>query len=270
MAYRELAPPPEIQEHVACLWVRDPQPAARLHRIVPDACADIVWVTGRRVRVAGPATGPFMSTIPAGGSAVGIRFRVGAAGSALGVSARELLDGSFALDEVWGATGAELAERLDAAPHAEAAAAVLARAVARRLPPPHAIDPIVRAAAIGVARPRTPVEALGASLGIGERQLRRRFGDAVGYGPKTLQRVLRFQRFLALAQPSPARAGRVGREPPDLARLAFEAGYADQAHLTRECRRLAGLPPAALLATGAGPSGERSAALAPDLGILAA
>src|ERR671922_2772139 len=135
MAYRELAPPAEIHEHVACLWVRDSQPAARLHRIVPDACADIVWVTGRRLRVAGPSTGPFMSTVPAGGSAVGIRFRVGAAGSALGVSARELLDGSFDLDEVWGAAGAELAERLDAAPDAEAAAAVLAAAVARRLPP---------------------------------------------------------------------------------------------------------------------------------------
>ncbi len=36
-------------------------------------------------------------------------------------------------------------------------------------------------------------------LGVSERQLRRRFEDAVGYGPKTLARVLRFQRFLALA-----------------------------------------------------------------------
>jgi AraC-like DNA-binding protein len=269
MAYRELAPPAEIDEHVACLWVRDPEPAARLHRIVPDACADIVWITGKRLRVAGPATGPMMSTVPAGGSAVGIRFRVGAAGSALGVSARELLDGSFALDEVWGRAGAELAERLDAARTPEAAAGVLTRALARRLPPPDAIDPIVRAAALGAARPRTPVEALGASLGIGERQLRRRFHDAVGYGPKTLQRVLRFQRFLTLAQLPGGPAG-PEREAPDLARLAFEAGYADQAHLTRECRRLAGLPPAALLATGAGPSGERSAAFVPDLAILAA
>jgi AraC-like DNA-binding protein len=270
MAYRELAPPAEIAPHVACLWVRDPQSAARLHRIVPDACADIVWITGKRLHVAGPATGPVMSTVPAGGSAVGIRFRVGAAGSALGVSARDLLDGSFTLDEVWGRAGAELAERLDAARTPEAAAGVLTRALARRLPPPDAIDPIVRAAALGAARPRAPVEALGASLGIGERQLRRRFHDAIGYGPKTLQRVLRFQRFLALAQPSAAGAGRAGGVAPDLARLAFEAGYADQAHLTRECRRLAGLPPAALLATGAGPSGERSAALAPDLGTLAA
>ena len=48
------------------------------------------------------------------------------------------------------------------------------------------------------------------------------------------------------------------RAGTDLARLAFEAGYADQAHLTRECSRLAGLPPAALLASGAGPAGEAS------------
>ena len=63
----------------------------------------------------------------------------------------------------------------------------------------------------------------------------RRPAAAVGYGPKTLQRVLRFGRALAALD-----AG------VDLARLALEAGYADQAHLTRECTRLAGAPPAAL------------------------
>ncbi|MGH9192008.1 MAG: DUF6597 domain-containing transcriptional factor, partial [Acidimicrobiales bacterium] len=55
-----------------------------------------------------------------------------------------------------------------------------------------------------------------------------------------LARILRFQRFLdaARSSPSPRR---------DLARLAAETGYADQAHLTRDSRQLAGLPPAALL-----------------------
>jgi hypothetical protein len=33
--------------------------------------------------------------------------------------------------------------------------------------------------------------------------------------------------------------------------------YADQPHLTRDGARLTGLPAAALLATGAGPAGER-------------
>jgi len=32
----------------------------------------------------------------------------------------------------------------------------------------------------------------------------------------------------------------------DLAAIAAEAGYADQAHLTRECGQLAGLPRASL------------------------
>ena len=81
----------------------------------------------------------------------------------------------------------------------------------------------------------------------------------VGYAPKTLQRVLRFQGFLALAEAERT----AGAADPDLAQLAFAAGYADQAHLTRECTRLAGLPPAALLATGAGPGGERSPEFAP-------
>jgi AraC-like DNA-binding protein len=244
---------------VASVWTRGPEPAERFHRIVPDACADIVWITGRRLLVAGPSTGPVISTIPRGGSAVGVRFRVGAAGSALRVRARDLLDGYADLQTVWGDEGAALAERLAAAPTLDAAVEVLTAAVARRLPPPGAIDPVVRAAAVGAARPHTPVETLGAGLGIGERQLRRRFDEAVGYGPKTLQRVLRFQRFLALADAE----RRADAPAADLARLAFEAGYADQAHLTRECGRLAGLPPAALLASGAGPGGERSPEFAP-------
>ena len=59
-------------------------------------------------------------------------------------------------------------------------------------------------------------------------------------------RVLRFQRFLQLSG-----------ERADLARLALDAGYADQAHLTRETRRLSGRTPAELVASGAGPAGER-------------
>jgi methylphosphotriester-DNA--protein-cysteine methyltransferase len=69
--------------------------------------------------------------------------------------------------------------------------------------------------------------------------LRRRCQAAVGYGPKTLQRVLRFRRFVSRVDATPA--ARI-----DLAALAADAGYADQAHLTRECAQLSGLTPAAL------------------------
>jgi methylphosphotriester-DNA--protein-cysteine methyltransferase len=82
--------------------------------------------------------------------------------------------------------------------------------------------------------------------------LRRRCQAVVGYGPKTLQRVLRFRRFVSRIDAGPP----AGRAAHDLAALAADAGYADQAHLTRECRALAGLTPAAL-ARQRGPAAAR-------------
>ena len=73
---------------------------------------------------------------------------------------------------------------------------------------------------------------------VSERQLERRFAERVGYGPKTFQRIARFQRAV----------GQLEREGSELARVAaVSAGYADQAHLTRESRRLAGLSPRELV-----------------------
>jgi AraC-like DNA-binding protein len=225
MPYHEL---PTANALVACLWTRtDSAPAAE--RILPDACADIVW-TGTKLFVAGPATTAVAATTT--GPALGVRFRVAAAGAALGVPAADLLDRTVLLTDIWGDDGDRIADALARTP----TLATLARAVTDRIAGANP-DRLVRAAATG-ARPN-----------LGDRQLRRRFAEAVGYGPKTLQRILRFQRFLALARET---------EDADLARLSLDSGYADQAHLTRECTRLAGLPPAQLLAAGAGPAGERS------------
>lgn len=243
MAYREF---PQPSPHVACLWIADSPAAGSARRVLPDACVDLVWV-GDRLVVAGPATGPVLSRLPPGMPSLGVRFRVGAAGAVLGLPANELLDAMVPTEEVWGDEGARLEDRLAAAPTPAERLRALAGGVAARLPGA-GLDPAVRAAAVTLNRPEARVERFARAAGIGERYLRRRFADAVGYGPKTLQRILRFQRFLALAR----------TDTPDLARLALEAGYADQAHLTRECGRLSGLTPAALLASGAWPAGERS------------
>jgi transcriptional regulator GlxA family with amidase domain len=99
-------------------------------------------------------------------------------------------------------------------------------------------DPAVQAAVVRLLEPAERVDELASSLGFSERQLRRRFLAAVGYGPKMLQRVLRLRRFLA-------HAGQCSEE--GLARAANEAGYADQAHLSRDVRALTGLTPGELV-----------------------
>jgi AraC-like DNA-binding protein len=218
--YRELAAPP-----LACLWTRLTTDDAT--DVLPDGCSDLIWQAGRGAFVAGPDTGPSPATAAPGTVFVGARFRPGAGGAALGLPLSELRDQRVGLEELDAALARQLPGDLNPR---EALRRITAIALAA---PP--ADAAVAEAARRLEHPRTRVEALAGDLGLSERQLRRRFHAAAGYGPKTLQRVLRFRRFLAAAS-------------GDLARAALDAGYADQAHLTRECTRLAGRPPAALLA----------------------
>jgi AraC-like DNA-binding protein len=87
--------------------------------------------------------------------------------------------------------------------------------------------------------PANAVRTLTAELHISDSQLRRRFRTAVGCPPKVLHRTLRFWGFLALAQSGPQRRG-------SLTALAGSAGYADQAHLTRESVAITGVTPSEL------------------------
>jgi AraC-like DNA-binding protein len=236
--YRELRPPADLR-HVACGWVAD----GAASTVLPDACVDVV-LTGGRVVVAGPATSTIDDPPTPGQHSCGVRFRVGAAGAALGVPADALRDLTVPLEELWGSAGRRLADQVAAAPTAESALAVLLRGLAQpRLP----MDLVARRAArLSISRPFHEVSR---ELGFSERQLRRRVEQAVGYGPRTLVRVLRLQRFLQLIEHDPA---------PPLASLAAAAGYADQSHLARDCRLLTGRTPSALVAAGATAAGERT------------
>lgn len=238
--YRELAPPSALARDVACLWWRDGVPP----RVLPDGCVDLIW-TGRRLILAGPAT---QTMRPDGASAralkLGIRIRVGMAAPVLGLPASELRDLAPAISDVR-SDGSELEERVSRAARAGARLRIMAAAVGRWAAAAPEPDLLVRSAIVRLAR-GAPVGEVAARLSISDRQLRRRFDYAVGYSPKRLSRVLRLQRFLALAGAREA-----------FARTAAEAGYADQSHLTRECRELTGLTPVALLAAGAEPAGER-------------
>jgi AraC-like DNA-binding protein len=243
VAYREWTPPAALAPWVRRVWELTVPGASGPGRVLPDGCMDLV-VIGGRLLVAGPDTGPVPVARRAGESVTGLRFHPGAGPAVLGPVASELRDTRIPLETVWGRDGQELEERVAAASPGDGLAVLqerlLARLGAAREPRP---DPLVAAAVHlleGHAVLPGRVGGMGDALGLGERQLRRRFHAAVGYGPKTLARVLRFQRLLGLLdRPGPR---------PSLALAAADAGYADQAHMTTECVRLTGLTPTALLA----------------------
>jgi AraC-like DNA-binding protein len=238
MSYREHDPARAVAAHAACTWESGGGGGVA---ILPDACIDLVHHPEAGLLVAGPDTAARWEPGRTG-TTTGLRLRTGADPRLLGAGADELRDDRVPLEALWGAAARRLEAALAAEPGPAARRALLERAVAaraRRLAVP--LDPLVAEAVARVRRdPSAAVSGLAPALGVSERHLRRRLRPALGYGPKTLARILRFQRLLALAG-----ARRDGE--PGLARLALEAGYADQAHMTAECTRLAGAPPGTVL-----------------------
>jgi AraC-like DNA-binding protein len=238
--YLEWQPRRSPAESVACVWVSRPSVWTFPH-VLPDACIDIVW-DGERLFVAGPDTRPVAVSQEEGVVISGVRFRPGTAPGFLNVPASELLDSRADLSDIWGNAAAErLAERLVEAGGPESAADELEAAVAERARTARLPDEVACALVSLLGHQPSSAGALRAAseeLGVGPRRLHRHCCEAIGYGPKTLQRVLRFQRALRLAT-----------EERSLASLAARAGYSDQAHMSRECQRLAGLTPSVLFKT---------------------
>jgi methylphosphotriester-DNA--protein-cysteine methyltransferase len=228
-SYREYRPPPGLEAVVACLWENEPT-EDHAQRVVPDGYVDVIWEAERELVIAGADTGPRSVDLPARTRSSGIRLRPGAAGAVLGLPASELCDRQIAVALVWGEQGASLEAAVAGADRARRLQ-LLTEAVARRHAEP---DALVRAAASGLAAPDARVAGIAAELGVGERQLHRRTVAAVGYGPKMLARVGRLRRLVRLAGDT-------------LACRAFEAGYASQAHMSDEVRRLTGLTPVRFL-----------------------
>jgi AraC-like DNA-binding protein len=209
----------------AVAWRSVTQPGSTT-RILPDGCLDLIWQDGA-VFVAGPDTVAEVTTSPVGSRLAALRFADGTGAGVLGVPADELVDRQVPLEDLWPA--AEV-RRLAEAADPMAALEAVAR---RRFHPP---DQAVAAVVAGVRAGR-PVGAIADSCGLSPRHLLRISKTNFGYGPKVLDRILRFQRAVRLAR---------GDRP--FAEVAAVTGYADQAHLAREVKALAGVPLGVLIA----------------------
>ena len=244
-SYVERFPVPELTGVVRTVWIQRTGPSAYVQRHLPTGGVELHLPVGCDPRLVGPLTGPLVEVIAPHTTLLGVRFLPGAA-PPLVEDLESLVDLRVDLKELWGGLADRLMDVVLAAPGPEVALDRVQAHLVRLLRRDDGGDPLVREAARQLM-PWQPVaiSALADRLAISAPQLRRRCVRTLGVTPKALQRTLRLQGFLALAQAGAAPSG--WRNADGLSGLAVDVGYADQAHLTRECVRLTGQTPRELL-----------------------
>jgi len=257
MRYTEFRPSPFLRRYIESYWLlRDEAPSspAAAHRIMPDGCVELIFNLAdpfRRIHPDGQietqptvlVAGQMRSCAlikPAGRvTLLGVRFRPAGALPFFHVPLHELTDHIAESSAVLGSWVIELQERLAAAlarPHWHRQ---LENALHGRLRQRRSSDPMIEEAVrrILASAGRVQVERLFANLGMGARQIERKFQLLVGLRPKMLARIIRFQNLLTLA----------GHESQAWGAVAQHAGYYDQAHLIHDFQQFAGQPPSAFL-----------------------
>jgi AraC-like DNA-binding protein len=247
--FYELPPPPLLRELVWSLWVQQvpAQSQPYSHRTVPDGGVHLLHRLGGGLDVRGPRTSPSVEILEPGLTIIGVRLRPGAASGLLRVSARDLRDAHVAIEDMPGGWGT-LSDRLSAATSPRQALGAFLDQLAIEAANGVAPDPVVqRCVQSLLPHGAGGVGQAASDAGVSDRHLRRLFDVHVGVSPKGLQEVLRLQGVLADIQTSLN-----GREHPGagvrFSSLAARHGYFDQAHLTREFRRLVGASPGEFVA----------------------
>ncbi len=203
--------------------------------VVPDGSVDLLWSPASGPFVAGPDVEPRPVELTGGARLVGVRLRSGVAAEVLEVGLDRIVGQAIPLDAVVDLGELDrLGDELVRAERPGRQARAMAEALDRWIADDWRPDPEVVDAVLALRSDRS-IEA----SGIGERQLRRRFTAAIGYGPAFYRRLVRLDRFTDLVDRWPERS---------LGELAAIAGYADQAHLGRDCRQLLGTTPGRLRA----------------------
>ncbi|SEE63216.1 helix-turn-helix domain-containing protein [Ruania alba] len=223
------------------LWWTGPAPGATevRERILPTGRAQLIISAGHADSVMIGPTSKSVDIIRRGDRVtVGAAFRAGGAEPFVAVPSEELTDITITLRSVWAL--ASLPDRM-AELRADAALDLLEAELLQRLQPER-VTPTVLAAERAIRAGRG-AGAVAAWLGEDRRRLVPQFRRTVGVGPKHYERIRRFSRTVeAIRQP----------QPPSLATIAAELGYADQAHLTREFGHFAGVLPSQLLGSASG------------------
>jgi len=200
-------------------------------RVIPDGRIDAIFdLDTRESFVGGPVPLPFEVRHERPTRLLGATLSPAAAAAFFGVEIGAIGPGWRSLDALLGPLAARLTALVLAGETIEAKVAALESLLIARIGAP---DRRVARAVDAVARSggRVGVAALGRAAGASPRNLARLFDRWVGLPPKTFARIARVQEVLRRMQDNPA---------PSLKALSAELGFADQAHMSREVKAIAG------------------------------
>lgn len=199
-----------------------------------------MWTSDGRLVVCGPEDRGWDFSVPGGGVAVGVRLRPGALPSLLGVPAYALANDRPDVAAVLGPRGYHCAARLNDSDTDSERVNALTDLVGELARDAGTIDPLARRAATLLdATPSMRVGVAAATVGLSERQLRRRSLDAFGFAPAVVRRVRRLHRFVSM--------GRAAEGTATISELAHRSGYFDHQHLVREAREIGRATPGFLV-----------------------
>lgn len=258
MHYEEFRPAELLTPHVKCLWILNGSSliSTSPERILPDGCTEIVFQLGEvfeqhnlngiterqpKAMIVGQMRHHLMIQPTGKVSVFGVRFWPGGAYPFLRVPQHEIAGRVIALDTILGSFARDLHSKIaGAASGAEkfrlAEKALLTRLNQSRLPD----DRLLRAVRLILqARGCLSMDSLANMIGVDSRGLDRTFNTRVGIPPKTLCRIVRFQRVFEMLKQQAA---------PRWSRIAVECGYYDQSHFIKEFKAIAGKEPTAYLA----------------------
>ena len=211
--------------------------APETQRVLPYPNAHLVFEAGRTA-IHGVVRGAFDRSLEGVGKVLGVRFAPGGLRPFIAQPLSSFTDGTIAADALLGRPAAEaealvLRQSDDSAMVAQAQSLLLAV-----LPQIDEAALLAGRLAAAAAAPNGPVSVaqLCATMEISERRLQRLFADYIGVTPKWVIQRYRLQEAIwRLAQP----------DSPDLASLAQELGFFDQAHFSRQFVALVGSTPLA-------------------------
>jgi AraC-like DNA-binding protein len=248
--YQEHAVPDALRTHVAAVWrLGDEAPADTVQTIYPDGHCELIVHLGAPPDCWEERTGwhPQARTLFAGQRLSAVRLRSAAALDCLGLRLQPEASGLAGADTLK-STRERIVDLAGVDPALSAALTAAAKSFAdgdaaplwqllRQRVTSVPIDATV-AAAVAELRDtggQQRIERLRRN-GLGLRSLQTRFRRAVGLTPKEFGRVMRLQATLRALDAGDA----------SLSDVATDTGFSDQAHVTRELRRVTGLAPARL------------------------